>query len=211
MPKATFFNLTEEKRGRILNTALDEFAEHGYQDSSVSRIVARAEIAKGSFYQYFNDKDDLFIFVIGEMIARRKLSVYEKERARLSELSLTEFLRLVFHRQIDEFAEDPRIMKISLELIRLTAKPVFHQLMDYYQVELNSLFTPFIQEEIARGEIDPGVNVQILNFMLVSLGQYLTSLLLSGNVDNITHSLIDRIVDDLEYIFSRGIYNKAAN
>jgi hypothetical protein len=54
----TFSNLPEEKRQRILRIAIDEFADNDYDSASVSRIVARAGIAKGSFYQCFVDKDD---------------------------------------------------------------------------------------------------------------------------------------------------------
>ncbi len=53
MPQATFFNLPEEKRQKILECALDEFAAHDYDSASVSKIVAKAGIAKGSLYQYF--------------------------------------------------------------------------------------------------------------------------------------------------------------
>ena len=59
MPKITFFNLPDEKRQLILDIAIDEFAENDFANVSISRIVARAGIAKGSFYQYFEDKDDL--------------------------------------------------------------------------------------------------------------------------------------------------------
>lgn len=64
MPKETFFNLPEEKRQRILDLAIEEFAHHDYQNASISRIVAEASIAKGSFYQYFEDKADLYRYLL---------------------------------------------------------------------------------------------------------------------------------------------------
>ena len=66
MPKQTFFNLPEDKRENLINIAIEEFAENDYQTASISRIVANAGIAKGSFYQYFENKedniDDIFVF-----------------------------------------------------------------------------------------------------------------------------------------------------
>ena len=50
MPKETFFNLPDDKRRRILDVVIDEFADNDYANVSISRIVARAGIAKGSFY-----------------------------------------------------------------------------------------------------------------------------------------------------------------
>ena len=58
MPKETFFNLPEEKREAILDIVIKEFSDNDYKNVSVSRIVKRAGIAKGSFYQYFEDKKD---------------------------------------------------------------------------------------------------------------------------------------------------------
>ncbi|QIK71546.1 TetR/AcrR family transcriptional regulator [Propioniciclava coleopterorum] len=59
MPTATFENLPPAKRDAFLDAALAEFAAHDFATASVSRIVARLGIAKGSVYQYFADKADL--------------------------------------------------------------------------------------------------------------------------------------------------------
>jgi len=60
MPKDTFNNLPEEKRNHILEIAINEFAANPYDVASISNIVRKAGIAKGSFYQYFEDKKDLY-------------------------------------------------------------------------------------------------------------------------------------------------------
>ena len=51
MPSQTFFNLSEEKREAIVKVALDEFSRFDYSSASISRIVRKTGIAKGSFYQ----------------------------------------------------------------------------------------------------------------------------------------------------------------
>lgn len=64
MPKDTFFNLTEEKRQKILKSAREEFTENELYKSRVSNIIKNAGIPRGSFYQYFEDLEDLYYFVI---------------------------------------------------------------------------------------------------------------------------------------------------
>ncbi len=49
-------NLPNEKRERIENAAIEEFATYTFRDASINRIISSVGIAKGSFYQYFNDK-----------------------------------------------------------------------------------------------------------------------------------------------------------
>lgn len=60
MPKKTFFNLSKEKQTRILEISAREFAASPYDVASISEIVRQAGIAKGSFYQYFENKQDLY-------------------------------------------------------------------------------------------------------------------------------------------------------
>ena len=64
MPKSTFMNLPEGKRGAIIGIAFEEFALNSYEHASLSRIVERAGIAKGSMYQYFADKHELYLYLV---------------------------------------------------------------------------------------------------------------------------------------------------
>ena len=77
MPKQTFFNLPEEKRNKIINISLLEFAQHSYRAASVSRIVEKAGIAKGSMYQYFKNKKGLYLYLI-DFTTNRKLSYIDR-------------------------------------------------------------------------------------------------------------------------------------
>lgn len=66
MAKQTFLNLPEEKRMKIFNSLKKEFSRVALKDALVSNIVKDAEIPRGSFYQYFEDIDDSYYYVIGE-------------------------------------------------------------------------------------------------------------------------------------------------
>ena len=59
MIKPTFYNLSDDKRKRVLQAILEEFADTDSEKISINRIIKRANISRGSFYQYFDDKVDL--------------------------------------------------------------------------------------------------------------------------------------------------------
>ena len=59
MIKQTFYNLSEEKRKRVVGAVIAEFSESEDEKISINRIIRRAGISRGSFYQYFDDKVDL--------------------------------------------------------------------------------------------------------------------------------------------------------
>lgn len=64
MPTDTWWNLDEIKRSQIISATLHEFATHQYDDASLSAIVKQLGIAKGSMYQYFADKQELYQFIL---------------------------------------------------------------------------------------------------------------------------------------------------
>ena len=48
-------------RGKILSSAMTEFAAHGYEAASLNTVCAAGGISKGIIYHYFKDKDDLYL------------------------------------------------------------------------------------------------------------------------------------------------------
>lgn len=67
----TFKNLPAERKAEIINACLEEFALHDYEVASLSNIVARLGLAKGSFYRYFDSKKSLYLFLLNHCIETR--------------------------------------------------------------------------------------------------------------------------------------------
>lgn len=67
MPTSTFFRLPEEKRQRLLDAAWEEFSRTSFAEASINQIIHNARIPRGSFYQYFADKSDLFWYLLSGM------------------------------------------------------------------------------------------------------------------------------------------------
>jgi AcrR family transcriptional regulator len=72
MPTPTFFGLPAPRRDRLVTEAVTEFSERPYAEASLSQIAQRARIPKGSFYQYFADKLDLYRWLVTEEAPRHK-------------------------------------------------------------------------------------------------------------------------------------------
>lgn len=74
VPKKTFFNLPEEKKARLLKAAYQEFSHASLDEASINVIIQESDISRGSFYQYFEDKEDLYFYCY------HLLKVNEKEK-----------------------------------------------------------------------------------------------------------------------------------
>lgn len=59
-----FNNLEKNKQQEIINAAMKEFVQRGFEKASTNDIVKRAQISKGSLFNYFNSKKNLYVYLI---------------------------------------------------------------------------------------------------------------------------------------------------
>ncbi len=64
MPKRTFNRLDDDKKERVMRAAIEEFQSHGFEKAKIEAIAQNAGVAKGSIYQYFDDKKELFLYSV---------------------------------------------------------------------------------------------------------------------------------------------------
>src|SRR6201984_478037 len=82
---------SEAKRSRIIDVAMQHFAEQGYNAARVGDIAAAIGIAKGSVFQHFGSKDGLFFEVYKRAV--RSLSKYLDAPIEVRQAGFFEVLR----------------------------------------------------------------------------------------------------------------------
>lgn len=75
MIKQTFNNLTEKKKKELIDIARKEFASHPLHEATVSNIARDFGIARSSFYNYFDNIDDLFYYILNEYKLKIKIEL----------------------------------------------------------------------------------------------------------------------------------------
>jgi AcrR family transcriptional regulator len=68
--KDTFDRLPEEKREKVIEACVAEFAEQGYEAGSTDRICKACGISKGGLYEYIDAKEELFVCAVERVYAR---------------------------------------------------------------------------------------------------------------------------------------------
>ena len=66
-----------DTRARVIDAAVDLFAERGYDGTSVSQVIDRAGLTKGGFYHHFASKEELLWGVYGDLIERQLAAMDE--------------------------------------------------------------------------------------------------------------------------------------
>ena len=70
MPSNTFLNLPEDKQTRLMDAASWEFSAKPFNEVSINKIIQDAGIPRGSFYMYFQDKEELFHYLLEDIQAQ---------------------------------------------------------------------------------------------------------------------------------------------
>lgn len=68
MPTSLFFEIDEQKRKMIMDASLAEFSMKGYSAGSTNQIAQATGISKGSLFTYFITKEDLYFYLLDEVI-----------------------------------------------------------------------------------------------------------------------------------------------
>jgi len=168
MPKDTFLNLPEDKRRLIEDVALDEFAEFGFDNASINRIVTAAGIAKGSFYQYFGDKGDLYKHILA-IIAQKKGAYITPAMQNPEELDFFAFLEQIYRSGLAFAKDQPKAAKIGFEVYKNQTNPVFEEIYQQSRRMGFAFYEPLINQGIVRDEIDPDIDKPFTIHMLMHL------------------------------------------
>jgi TetR/AcrR family transcriptional regulator len=165
IPKNTFLNLPVEKRQRIVREAVREFAEKGYRNASLNAIVSRLGIAKGSLYQYFDNKEGLFLHVFDQFTGLVKSTLADVAAA-ASRQGFFEQVRsalLAGIRLIDNY---PEYYEIYLKLLFEQAVPQREELIAKVRLFSRDYFSPLCEEGRRQGTIRRDLSSEVVVFIL---------------------------------------------
>lgn len=167
MPTTTFFNLPEKKRQKILQAAVQEFTVRNLAEANISHIVKAADISRGSFYQYFNDKEDLYVYIFSALREERR--VYTQPV--IDQLKVVPFLD--FYREF--YLKNAEYLLMHRDHIRL-GKHLYtcpletsRSLIDILQKRYREMFIVGIEHDKHKGIFREDFNSGVLAELLVHM------------------------------------------
>jgi AcrR family transcriptional regulator len=156
MPKQTFFNLPEEKRLAVVNAAINEFADHGFKAASINNIVANSGISKGSFYQYFDDKMDVFRHLL-DMLGDEKMKYFKDRHPPNKGLGIFGYFRWMIKTGMEFNATNPKLVN-AVSRVMLREGYYYGQMLADVRKRTMDALVELIQHAKQNGEIDPSVD-----------------------------------------------------
>jgi TetR/AcrR family transcriptional regulator len=181
MPTSTFENLESSKKERLMNAMIDEFSQVPYSQASINRIIKQAGIPRGSFYQYFTDKEDAYRTVLSR-IAHEKAALFKEVIIANPEAGFYNELLGLLEQTIVWMKREPKYYRIGA-LVNLDDSDFIRSL-----TQANPGLTEYYLSRIRhdqdagriRSDIDPPLLAEMINAMT---RQLLTDLFYSQNFD----------------------------
>ncbi len=207
MPKQTFLNLPEEKRDIIINVAIDEFLEFGLENASTNRIVANSGISKGSFYQYFEDKQDVFMYLLS-ILEAEKLAFFENKRPPSMNMDTFDYFRWMIKTGMEFNSTRPRMTQAISRVLLGEGMYYGKNFADYRQKTIQAL-RMMIEQAIGRGEVDPSVDVDLAVMVMETWSNAISTYVLNEGLKQKdimtwlrspeTQEMIDKLLYVMEY------------
>jgi AcrR family transcriptional regulator len=126
-----FLTLEDEKRDRIINAAIKEFAQKGYKDASTNEIVKEAGISKGLLFHYFKNKKSLFLFMYDYSIEVLNKEFYSK--LCLDEKDIFKSFRQMFLLKYELFKKYPGMYDFFASALRKESSEVKNEIGYRYE------------------------------------------------------------------------------
>jgi TetR/AcrR family transcriptional regulator len=211
MPKPTFSIISEQKRDRIYDAAALEFAREGYEKANIKNIADRAQVSKGSLYDYFDSKEDLYLDVCthGITMSRANIdSIIDDGKDFFSQI------RDIFHQGLAFVTRYPQYAQLYVNISssgmerfadRLTLAVEKHT-ADYYKTVIRR----GIDDGFIRPDLDVDMSAFLINSMYVMmiisivsrhyrirLGEYLN--LADGEIEEEIQAKIDQVISIIRF------------
>ncbi|MDI6452478.1 TetR/AcrR family transcriptional regulator [Peloplasma aerotolerans] len=202
MPTQTFFNLPKEKQERIMDATLNELSLHAYESLNLANIIRESQIPRGSFYQYFKDKNDLFDYFL-TYVAMNKFKYWGDLFTSNQDLPFLERFYQIYIKGFYYAKENPRLVKAAKKMMD----------SDYYKQsprvkeglkQAVTMYAGFIECDQKLGRIRKDIEPRLLaNFILefmnkVTLDEYLKDDIHLENIEDIVNQLIDILKKGIE-------------
>lgn len=214
MPSQTFFNLPDTRQRIIIDSAITEFANHSYEAASISSIVSQAKIAKGSFYQYFEDKQDLYLYLVDLAIEARNSFIASVNLPSI-QAGFFVYLRALFEAILAFQLANPAFSQILYRGPNHGDVPFREEVFKRTNAASIAFMRKCVQEGVALGELAADINPDIAAFTIITLGNELRQFIpahLGLNVKQLVkdgpeldQGAIGKILDDFIRTLEYGI------
>jgi TetR/AcrR family transcriptional regulator len=179
-------NIDPDKRDRIINAAIEEFASVPYEKASTNNIVKNAGISKGLLFHYFSSKQELFEALTRFVIHTLRDAIVEK--INWEETDLFERLKQATIVKLEVSRVYPHMFDFMKNIVAYKNTGSIESLFEMYRgygLDLEQIYKEFYTRNVDYSRFrDPSIITETINIVRWSLEKYTEEQLLTLGEDN---------------------------
>lgn len=206
-----FDNISEEKRQKIIDVCIEEFAEKGYEKASTNGMVNKAEISKGSLFHYFGNKKNLYLYLLDIAMDYFMSRFYSYDTKSSSDIFERIMQRGIIKMKIS--SEEPLMSKLVMEAFIDTPQDMEEEIAVRYK-KLYSENIPTVLQDVDyslfRDDIDTHKAMEFMMLCFDALYNKYTKMF-KGKALALSNEDIDNMVKEYYEFMDMmkfGIYKK---
>jgi TetR/AcrR family transcriptional regulator len=205
--KDTFYRLPDEKKQKIIDSCIQEFGEHGYDNGSTDRIIQKSGISKGGLYEYIHSKEELFLYIVD--YSYKSLYLYIKENIRknyqTAPADILDLFQLVSSIAIEFYLEHPKMIEFIVKA-NLIQRPVLADKIE--KLFLNQFLDVFGDIDTENLRFSKEQSLGLLRWLLLKTrNDFLTQLISKNDVEQVKKAYFENW-DFFIKVLQDGIYRK---
>lgn len=206
---AKAFETSFEHSEALLAAALAEFAEHGYEQASINRILAEAGMSKGQFYYHFKNKEGLYFALIGLLIERKRAHLKETMQPRDFQQDLFSIFAQQIRLGLDFARRHPEVSRFAERFAREQGSPIYAKALKRFNFAGDAAIGDLVERAYRAGELRNDLPLPFVKRLIAFLFTHAVEVcgLANGGADEIEQNLNQL----MSFIRSGVAADKAAN
>ena len=201
IPTKTFTNLSQEKKDRIIKASFEEFSVRNFEEAKLSNIIKASGIPRGSLYQYFKDKKDLY-FYLYDIVKVAKMEFLKDDLQNTEGLPFLEIFRLLYKQGIQFAYAYPEFVDFGKQLFNSKGE-MYDELLGEGLKLAKQYYIRYIESDKEKGFIRQDVDTETFVDLVITL---ITNIATEGfSQEEVDFESFLVKLDNLINIFKKGI------
>ncbi|WP_066173789.1 TetR/AcrR family transcriptional regulator [Bacillus marinisedimentorum] len=143
-----------EKKQEVIDAAINEFGDKGYESASLNTILREAGISKGSFYYHFKNKEGLYIFLV-KMLAEEKKKFFAAhiDPADFENKDIFSLFHILSKTGLEFARHNPYINKFSQSFIKDHDSDIYQKVIKTMDFQANDYLHDLIENAYEKNEL----------------------------------------------------------
>lgn len=200
MSRNLFDKLDEEKKAKIINVGITEFAQYSYNESSTNRIVKNAGISKGSLFKYFQSKEGLYFYILDYIITELISSMGK----RIEKLPKDLFKRVIKYSEL-EFAwyiQNPDKYRLIKKAFIKNNDEIYQKIEARYKLMGEDIYYKIFEDvDTKQFKWKKEKTIDVLKWFLKGFNEeFINEMELQDNIDDIKKEYLKRLNEYMEIL-----------